>query len=104
MNGSAFPIRVRLSATGLAMVCAFAGALPVRAQQLSFTPFHKNGIYELGERAGWTVTLAEGAIGPVNQYSYVIRKNNLDVMQKGALDLSSGSATIETKQIGRAHV
>ena len=97
MNGSAFPIRVRLSATGLAMVCAFAGALPVRAQQLSFTPFHKNGIYELGERAGWTVTLAEGAIAPVNQYSYVIRKNNLDVMQKGALDLSSGSATIETK-------
>ena len=31
------------------------------------------------------------------KYSYVIRKNNVDVIQKGELDLASGSATIETK-------
>ena len=98
MNCHAFPIRLRLSAAGLALVCAFAVAAPppAQAQQLSFTPFHKSGIYGLGERAGWTVTLAPGAAVPASKYGYVIRKNNLDVLQTGTVDLSSGSAIIET--------
>jgi len=96
MHSTAFPIRFRWSAAGVALVCAFAAASPAQAQQLSFTPFHTSGIYELGEKAGWTATLAEGAAAPVSRYSYVVRKNNFDVIQTGALDLSSGSATIET--------
>jgi cephalosporin-C deacetylase-like acetyl esterase len=58
-----------------------------------------SGIYELGEKAGWTVT--QGSSGnPIivsrNKYNYVIRKNSLVVIQTGTLDLSSGTATIET--------
>src|ERR1035438_749320 len=57
-----FPARLRLSAAGLALASAFfLTALPARAQELSFVPFHQNGIYALGEKAGWTVTLAQGA-------------------------------------------
>ena len=65
------------------------------AQPLRVTPFHANGIYELGERAGWNVTLTSGDIAST-LYTYVTRKNNFDVIQRGSLDFSSGSAKIET--------
>ncbi|MGD0666348.1 MAG: acetylxylan esterase [Bryobacteraceae bacterium] len=97
MNNTSFPARLRLSA-GLAVVGAFfAAALPAQAQELRFTPFRANGIYELGEKAGWTVTHAQGAAAPASGYSYIIRKNDFDIIAAGALDLSSGSATIETR-------
>ncbi|HEV2448235.1 MAG TPA: acetylxylan esterase [Candidatus Sulfopaludibacter sp.] len=68
-------------------------AISAAAQSPTFTPFHENGIYALGEKAGWTVKAPEGSAE--GHYFYVIRKNNLDVIQKGMLDLSSGAATIE---------
>src|SRR5258708_29421232 len=89
MRSLAFRSRLRL-----ALICVFVSV--AQAQQLSFTPFHKSGIYELGEKAGWTVTLAQDAGVPVSKYTYVIKKNNLDVIQEGTLDFSTGSATIET--------
>jgi len=52
-------------------------------------------MYELGEKAGWTLTLPQGAAGSAGQYTYTIRKDNFDVIQKGTLDLSSGRAAIE---------
>jgi cephalosporin-C deacetylase len=91
------PIRRRLSAAALALVATFVSAVPrAHAQPLSFTPFHAGGIYELGERAGWTAALTQNGATPVTQYTYVIRKNNRDVVRTGTLDLSSGSGTIET--------
>src|SRR5437588_6008531 len=88
MRLPAFHSRLRL-----ALICVVVSV--AQAQQLSFTPFHKSGIYELGEKAGWTVTLAQDAGVPVSKYTYVIKKNNLDVIQEGTLDLSAGAATIE---------
>jgi cephalosporin-C deacetylase-like acetyl esterase len=64
------------------------------AQQLSFAPFHSTGIYRLGEKAGWTVSLPNGAAAA--KYNYEIKKNNFETIKTGTLDLSSGSATIET--------
>ena len=61
----------------------------VCGQELTFTPFHASGIYALGEKAGWTVT------GPAVSNTYIIKKNNFDVLQAGVLDLTSGSTTIE---------
>jgi cephalosporin-C deacetylase-like acetyl esterase len=61
------------------------------AQQLTFTPFHATGIYDAGERAGWTVS------GPTGKFDYVIRANNRVEIQKGTLDLTKGTAVIETK-------
>src|SRR5229473_5042772 len=89
MRCPAFHPRLRL-----ALICVFVSV--AQAQQLSFTPFHKSGIYELGEKAGWTVTLAQDAGVPVSKCTYAIKKNNLDVIQEGTLDLSAGAATIET--------
>jgi hypothetical protein len=81
---------------------AFACLLPLlaahiaHAQLLSFTPFHQSGIYDLGEKVGWTVTVPQGAPAPTGAYTYTVKKNNFDAIKTGSLDLSSGSATIET--------
>ena len=82
-------IRLRFPAAVLALACTFTVHAQQVTQQATFTPFHNTGIYELGERAGWA---AEG----VGTYTYVIRKNNREVIQTGALNLASGSPTIET--------
>jgi len=67
-------------------------AIPASAQQPTFTPFHQSGIYDLNERAGWTLSAPrESTAG----WNYVIRKNNLDTIKSGALDFSQGDATIE---------
>jgi len=64
------------------------------AQELTLKPFKADGIYALGEKAGWTATLPAGSASAVADYSYIIRKNNLDVIKSGSLDLSR-PATIE---------
>jgi cephalosporin-C deacetylase len=48
-----------------------------------------------GEKAGWTVTLPQSATSG-SHYTYTVKKNNFDVVAAGAIDLSSGSATIGT--------
>jgi cephalosporin-C deacetylase-like acetyl esterase len=83
---------LRLSITGFALL-VFASW--VDAQQLNFVPFHSTGIYRLGEKAGWTVSLPKDAAAPAAKYTYEIKKNNFDTIKTGTLDLSSGSATIE---------
>ncbi len=63
------------------------------AQQLTFVPYHANGIYEIGETVGWTVT--PGPTPPAYAYKWTIRRNNAVVLKEGKLDLSNGKATIE---------
>lgn len=72
-----------------ALVFAIAA---VAAAQSTFTPFHADGIYAAGEKAGWSVALPPGAA-----YSYSIRKNNAEVIQAGTLESSTGAATLETR-------
>src|SRR5581483_6485208 len=62
-------------------------------QQLTFTPYHATGIYEVGETVGWTVT--PGPITPTYAYKWTIRRNNAVVLKEGKLDLSSGKDKIE---------
>jgi len=62
-------------------------------QQLTFTPYHPNGIYAVGETVGWTVT--PGPATPTYAYKWTIRRNNAVVLKEGKLDLSAGKATIE---------
>jgi len=65
-------------------------------QHLSFTPFHADGLYNVGDTVGWTVTPAAQTPGtPVYAYKWTIRRNNAVVLKEGKLDLSSGKATIE---------
>ena len=63
------------------------------AGSLTLTPLKPGGIYALGERAGWQVSAPEDAEG--REYSYAIKKNNLEVIKTGTFD-SSKPASIET--------
>jgi len=76
----------------LAGVCVFAQRAPI-AQQLTFVPYHLNGIYKVGETVGWTVT--PGPVAPTYAYKWTIRRNNAVVLKEGKLDLSSGQDKIE---------
>lgn len=67
--------------------------LQTTASQPSVFPFRSSGIYETGERAGWTVTLPKGS-APA-KFAYTLKENNATVLRSGELDLSSGGATIE---------
>lgn len=75
-------------------------ASPAAAQTLPnvtvvFEPFHASGIYEIGERAGWTVRAGLGS--GYTKYNYELRENNWTVLKSGVIDLSSGIGTIETR-------
>lgn len=85
-----------------ALLCQQPGAAPQRVaypqrppipQQLTFAPYHANGIYKIGETVGWTVT--PGPVTPTYSYKYTVRRNNAVVLKEGKLDLSSGKDTIE---------
>jgi cephalosporin-C deacetylase-like acetyl esterase len=70
----------------------FAQRGPIE-QQLTFTPYHLSGIYDLGETVGWTVT--PGPATPTYAYKWTVRRNNAVVLKEGKLDLSSGKDKIE---------
>src|ERR1700683_1778838 len=65
------------------------------AQNISITPEHPNGIYDIGQDVAWTVKLTDGTAASMSNYDYVIRKNNLDVIKSGQIDLSTGPARID---------
>ena len=62
-------------------------------QQLTFVPYHSNGIYNIGETVGWHVE--PGPSTPTYLYKWTIRRNNAVVLKEGQLDLSSGQDKIE---------
>src|SRR5579871_318875 len=76
--------------TGRLLATLLAYASLAAAQALTFTPFRSDGVYLIVETVGWNVT------GPPGSYSYSIRKNGLEALTSGTLDLSGGSANIET--------
>ena len=86
-------IRVRFVFALLLATPALAQRGTPIEQQLTFTPYHASGIYEIGETAGWTVT--PGPVTPTYSYKWTIRRNNAVVLKEGKLDLSSGKDKIE---------
>ena len=62
-------------------------------QQLTFTPYHASGIYDIGETVGWNVT--PGPATPTYAYRWTIKRNNAVLLKEGKLDLSSGKDKIE---------
>lgn len=96
------PLR-SVSGIALAIAAAVAPAAgqqpaPVAAAQPVFTPDHASGVYAKGERVGWTMTFPRSpADGPTSRtYSVTIRRNGGDILSTGTVDLSRGSARIET--------
>ena len=66
-------------------------------QPLKLTPDHASGIYALGEKVGWTATLAPEAVAAAGGCTYTLKKNDVELVKSGKLDLASGAATIETE-------
>jgi cephalosporin-C deacetylase len=64
----------------------------------TIVPFHASGIYRLGDRAGWTVTLADPSV--TNGYSYSLKTNNQVLVQSGAISFSNGKGTISIQPSG----
>lgn len=62
-------------------------------QQLTFVPYHEDGIYGIGETVGWTVT--PGPVEPTYRYKWTVRRNNTEILKEGRLDLASGKDKIE---------
>lgn len=62
--------------------------------RLVAVPDHANGIYVVDETVGWTVKSAAG--NSDTKYRYTVRENNDRVVGTGVLDVSAGSARIET--------
>jgi cephalosporin-C deacetylase-like acetyl esterase len=58
------------------------------------TPLKASGIYDLGEQAGWIVSVPPGLPAPIDGYTYSIKKNNVETIKSGRLDLSNGSLTL----------
>jgi cephalosporin-C deacetylase-like acetyl esterase len=87
------------SRAAFALVFAVAVGLPQQGtaipQQLTFTPYHAGGIYDVGETIGWSVT--PGPAAPTYRYKWTIRRNNAVVLKEGKLDLSSGKDKIEIR-------
>lgn len=74
---------------------ATADQAATSAADLRLEPRNASGIYHRGERVGWTVTRPAESTGPA-RWTYVIRKNNSQEIQRGELDLAAGAAVIET--------
>ncbi len=64
-------------------------------QQLTFTPHHATGTYDIGDTVGWTVT--PGPATPKYSWKWTIRRNNAVVLKEGKLDLASGTDKIEIR-------
>ena len=77
----------------LVVVLLALGAVSSFAEDFTFTPLNGTGIYKLGERAGWTVTPTSSANGT---YSYVLKKNDQEIVKSGTLDASS-AVTIDAQ-------
>jgi len=77
-------ITLRASCAFLALCCATASA----QQEIAFTPYRASGIYQPGEKLGWTITRPPETPG-VDRFNYIIRKNGLEALTRGTLDLSS---------------
>src|SRR5579864_6044836 len=94
LHSSSSRARGRLSFLLGSLLLALCSTNASAQQDITFTPFHANGIYQPGERLGWTVTKVNGAAGPT-RFAYDIKKNEMEVLRSSTLDLSSGTATIE---------
>jgi cephalosporin-C deacetylase len=72
-----------------------AFAFGAQAAELSFKPFHANGIYAVGDEVRWTVTAAPGMTPAPGGYTYTVKTDQMVPVGTGAFDLSTGSATIK---------
>jgi cephalosporin-C deacetylase-like acetyl esterase len=78
------------------LIAGLASRASVDAQQLTFTPYHANGIYAVGERVGWRVEVPAGqTTSGGGRYTYTLKRDGSAAIGTGTLDLSNGHGIIE---------
>ncbi|ACB73776.1 acetylxylan esterase [Opitutus terrae] len=80
-----------LCATSLALLVLLTAS---HAAPAVLQPLKASGIYDLGEKAGWTVTMPADATLPTGGYNYTIKKNDTTTLASGPLDPSGGPVEI----------
>src|SRR5215831_13577475 len=74
-------------------ICRFnplaEASVSYQASQLTATPYKASGIYAIGEKVGWTVSLPQGSASKNGDYTYTIKKNNQEVIKDGSLSFST---------------
>ena len=86
----------RLCSLLVLLTCAVSSAQQAATSSpppITLTPYKPSGIYALGETVGWRVTTRPGT--PPVDYSYTVKKNNLDVIKSGHLNLLGNDTGIE---------
>jgi cephalosporin-C deacetylase-like acetyl esterase len=63
--------------------------------QIAVTPANPSGVYRVGDKVVWHVSIALAATQP-SDARYSLKRNGLTPIAEGALDLSSGGADIST--------
>src|SRR5438128_624111 len=71
-------------------------ALACMGQEIVATPLKATGVYDIGENVEWRVEIKVQPTPPINEAKYVLKKGGLTVLRSGTLDLSAGSATLQT--------
>jgi cephalosporin-C deacetylase len=66
------------------------------AQQVVITPDRPSGVYTIGEQIVWHIDVRGPNAAFIKQAKYVLKHCGLTVMRQGTLDLSTGSAVLET--------
>jgi len=95
MNAFRLLHRIALYSVAVPVLLSLQG-LPERRPMPLIVPLKPGGIYELGERAGWTLLKPNEGPLPVS-YRYLVKKNNSAIIKEGVLDLTSPQAVIEVK-------
>lgn len=87
-------LRLRPSVALLLLTLLPLPSFAADAPKVTFTPLKPTGIYNVGEKAGWTITVAD-APSAGQHYAYTLKKNNADVIKSGNLDFADGKATVD---------
>ena len=66
------------------------------AQKIVITPAKASCVYDIGEQITWKVEVTGDNASSIKQVNYALKKCGLTVIKAGVLDLSSGSASLET--------
>jgi cephalosporin-C deacetylase-like acetyl esterase len=91
-----YPAPVRSLCAVIVALIAIIHPSATDAQQLTFAPEHATGIYAVGERVGWTVSVPPGSTASTGAYTYTVKRNGLEVVKTGSITLAGGPAKIET--------
>jgi cephalosporin-C deacetylase len=70
-------------------------AVRKQARGIVVAPKKPDGIYALGEKVAWTVSVPTATQAEGSPYTYEVRKNNFDILQSGQIDPSKPPTTVE---------